>query len=169
MKAAQIDALSDMFDGEPVHPDLLRDALADPSATATLLDFARWRWDMRQDARRPTVHLYDAMEAVLRPPRRRRWTRFVLPASMTATLLVALAVFGWFTWRPAPGPVPPNPPVTRPAVFVNAPAVVGPEAVPLRGQLQAPQESVARDTRPSGQAERTRTVRFRAWRDVLPQ
>jgi len=168
MNTSQIDALSDMFDGEPVHPDLLRDALADPSATATLLDFAKWRWDMRQDARRPTTHLYDAMEPVLRPPRGRRWTRFVLPASMTATLLVALAVFGWVTWRPAPGPVPPSPPVTRPAVSVNVSPAERPE-VSLRVQPQAPQHPVARDARPRRQAGGTRTVRFGAWHDVLPQ
>ena len=168
MKASQVEVLSAMFDGEAVDPELLEEALADPAAVRTLMQFAEWRWDMRQDSRRPSQRFYDAVEPLLNPPRPSFWRRSAVPATIAASLIAGIALVGWYLWPPAAPPVRiasegPRPPVVQTS---PAPTRVGPTA---RSDQAVEPRPFTPPPPPKRASDQGRAVAFTTWRDVFPQ
>jgi hypothetical protein len=91
--SVHIETMSALWDGEPLDPDALAAALADPVARAALVDFARIRAQVRAD-----VSLLPASLVTMRHSHAIRGVR--LPLGAVAALLLIVLLTGWMLPRP---------------------------------------------------------------------
>jgi negative regulator of sigma E activity len=104
MTEHHIETISALWDGEPVDPDALEAALADPGARAALVDFARLRAHVRSDP--------EPLPATLSTLRRDTsgWLTRRVPVGAVAALLLLMLVAGWLLPRPPLVQSPAGPP-----------------------------------------------------------
>ena len=93
------EVLSAFFDGETVEADALATSLQEPDAIEYLLEFARLRRAVHEDASRPTEEFCQTMrERLARADRQRQSRRRLAQMSLAASLALAAAL-GGFTVR----------------------------------------------------------------------
>jgi hypothetical protein len=96
MTPNHLEVLSAFFDGEAVEPDLLAASLQEPGAAGVLVEFARLRRAVHEDAGRPTEEFCESMrETLARGEERRRTGPRLLQMSLAASLALAAALGGF--------------------------------------------------------------------------
>ncbi len=96
MRPKHTEVLSAFFDGEAVDTDALAASLQEPDAIEFLVEFARLRRAVHDDASRPTEEFCDGMRERLARGDRRRLLRYrVLKGSLAASLILAAAAGGF--------------------------------------------------------------------------
>ena len=150
------ETLSSFFDGEDVDPDQLAVSLQEADATETLIEFARLRRTVRQDAGRPSEEFCQAMrERLARAESGRTTRRRFMEMSLAASLALAAAVggFGLRALLDKPGAAP----AARPGTSAGG---AGP---PSAGPVGATPPARAGATVPSPSLR----LRFTEWRDAV--
>lgn len=90
------EVLSAFFDGEPVDPQVLTTSLEEPDAVAFLLECARLRRAVQEDASRPTEEFCEHLRnLVASGDKHRRWRTRLVHLSLAASLVLAAAAGGF--------------------------------------------------------------------------
>jgi hypothetical protein len=162
-----LEALSALFDGEPIDPALLAECLAEPDAARLLADFASLRVLAQTDLGRPTDAFYASMAAVLKGGGLRRlWHRVVRPA-LAASLLLAAGLAGFWL-----RPVLDHPKTT--AKMIERAGTAGATATratvpPAAAAPSSPSRAVsARVLDPGGPPAPALRLRFAQWHTLNP-
>ena len=106
MNDMHTEVVSAFCDGEPVAPDALERALADPDARRLLVDCVRLRTALRR-----TDDMLPASLASLRRPQR-SWRAVAVPLPIAAALMLVVALASYFlprTQNPSISVLPPAP------------------------------------------------------------
>jgi hypothetical protein len=138
MTPNHIETLSSFFDGEAVDADVLADALAQTEAIDFLVDSARFRRAVAQDASRPSDEFREAMREKLTHSESRRTTRRRIVEMALAASLALAAAAGGFGFRTLLEKAAPAPSVRPGTTARSGPATGGPRRETTSAPATAP-------------------------------